>query len=129
MTRGGYSRVDRLGEQIARELATLIDQEVRDPMVTRVTVSGVEVARDLSHARVYVTPAAGSDPAETVRGLNRAAAFLRRRLGDHMRLRTIPALHFVYDKTLDVANRIDALLDAAPAPAPTPSADDPGEQR
>jgi len=124
MTRSGYSRVERLGEQIARELATLIDREVRDPMVSRVTVSGVEVARDLSHARVYVTPAAGSDPDDTVRGLNRAAPFLRRRLGDLIRLRTVPALQFVYDKTLDEANRIDALLDASPAP----SARGPGEQ-
>ena len=117
MTRGGYSRVDRLGEQIARELATLIDREVRDPRVSRVTVSGVEVARDLAHAKVFVTPSAGSDIGDTVEGLNRAAPFLRRRLADHVRVRSIPALHFVYDKTLDEANRIDALLDAAPAPA------------
>ena len=117
MTRGGYSRVERLGEQIARELATLIDREVRDPAVDRVTVSGVEVARDLAHAKVYVTPATGSDVQATLEGLNRAAAFLRRRLGEHIRVRSMPALHFVYDRTLDEANRIDALLAAAP-PAP-----------
>ena len=125
MTRGAYSRVDRLGEQIARELATLIDREVRDPAVGRVTVSGVEVARDLAHARVYVTPATGSDVEASIKGLNRAAAFLRHRLGEHIRVRSIPALHFVHDRTLDEANRIEALLDASPpAPSDTKQEDD-----
>ena len=124
MSRGGYSRVDRLGQQMARELATLIDREVRDPRVLRVTVSGVEVARDLAHAKVYITPAAGMDAGETVAGLNSAAPFLRHRLGDLIRLRSIPALHFIYDKTLDEANRIDALLEAAPRPRDEPGSDD-----
>ena len=113
MTRGGFNRVHRLGEQVARELAVLIDREVRDPSVARLTVSGVELARDLSHARVFVTPAAESDVKETLRGLKRAAPFLRRRLGDQMRLRVVPDLQFVHDATLDNANRIDALLAGA----------------
>ncbi len=98
---------------MARELAVLIDREVRDPSVARLTVSGVELARDLSHARVYITPAADSDVDETLRGLKRAAPFLRHRLGDEMRLRVVPNLQFVHDSTLDTANRIDALLAGA----------------
>jgi len=118
VARGGINRVDRLGEQIAREIAIVIDQEVRDPAVSRVTVSGVELARDLSHARVFVTPAADSDVAETLRGLKRAAPFLRHRLGQQMQLRVVPALDFVHDTTLDTANRIEALLNAAPGGPP-----------
>jgi len=116
LTRVGFSRVDRLGEQMARELAIIIDHEVRDPAVARLTVSGVELARDQSHARIFITPAADSDGRETLRGLKRATPFLRKRLGEQMRLRTVPNLQFVHDQTLDNANRIDELLAASRRP-------------
>ncbi len=106
-------RAERVGDQIQRELADIIIRELADPSIGPATVSGVGLSRDLRQAKVYVTPAAGSDGHGTVRGLNRAAAFLRRRLGTRVRLKVLPRLRFVYDPTLDEAQRIDALLEEA----------------
>ena len=113
-----FSRTERLGEQIQRELAGVLHTEVGDPRVQRVVVSGVEVSRDLAHARVYVTrtkPVAGEaesprDDASVLEGLQRASGFLRRRLASRLRIRAVPALHFTLDKTLDQAERIESLL-------------------
>lgn len=118
---GGSARVVRLAEQIRRELAVLIDSEVKDPAVDRVTVSGLELARDLSHARVFVTLAQGAEPKQVLPGLERAAPFLRRRLGERVKMRLVPTLRFVNDTTLDNANRIEALLQDAAGTFSTPT--------
>ncbi len=111
-----YSRTRRIGEQMQRELAELIQREVKDPRVGMVTVSAVEVSRDLAHAKVYVssllTPEKMDD---ALVGLSRAAGFLRRELGRRMALRTIPQLHFVHDISIEEGNRLSALIDEAVA--------------
>ena len=104
-------RVERVGDQIQRELAEVIGREMADPTVGRMTLSGVDLSPDLRQAKVYVTPAEDSDRDATIGGLNRAAGFLRRRLGTRIRLKHLPRLRFVYDSTLDDACRISALLD------------------
>ncbi len=88
-------------------------RDLADPEVGPATLSGVDLSPDLRQARVQVTPAEDSDGRRTVRALNRAAAFLRRRLGTRVRLKVLPRLRFVYDPTLDEAQRISALLDEA----------------
>ena len=96
-----YSRTVRVAEQLRRELAVLIQQEVKDPRVGMVTVSDVEVTTDLAHAKVYVTVLDGEQKiAETLAALNRAAGFLRRELGRRLVLRTIPRLQFYYDRSI-----------------------------
>ena len=76
-----YSRTQRVADQIQRELAALIQREVKDPRVGMATVSAVEVSRDLSHAKVFVTILnGGEDPqeiTESVKALNNASGFLR----------------------------------------------------
>jgi len=76
-----YSRTQRIGDQMQRELALLIQREIKDPRLGLVTITGVEVARDLSHAKVYVTVMGQDDNAEVVKQntsiLNDAAGFLR----------------------------------------------------
>ena len=113
-------RAERVGDQIQRELAGIIGREVADPAVGRMTLSGVALSPDLRQAKVYVTPAEDSDGDRTIGGLNRAAGFLRRRLGTRLRLKHLPRLRFVYDPTLDDACRISELLvrsrDAASQP-------------
>ena len=113
-------RAERVGDQIQRELAEVIGREVADPAVGRMTLSGVDLSPDLRQATVYVTPAEDSDGERTVDGLNRAAGFLRRRLGTRLRLKHLPRIRFVYDPTLDDACRISELLaesrDAASQP-------------
>lgn len=112
-----YSRSLRIGEQIQRELAVLIRQEVKDPRLGMVTVSDVKMSPDLSHAKVYVTVLGGeqSVAGETLKALNHAAAFLRHELGRHLILRILPQLHFVYDESQEKGARLISLIDASVA--------------
>lgn len=108
-----YPRSRRVADQVQRELAGLIRDEVRDPRVGSVTVSEVKVSRDLAHAEVYVT-GLGMVEAESramVEALNGAAGFLRRQLARQMRLRTVPALKFHYDPVFDQGARLNRLID------------------
>lgn len=106
-----FSRTARVGGQIQRELAQMIQQELRDPRVGFVTLSDVEVSRDLSHAKVFITLLdPKQDVAATLEALNKAGGFLRRSLGKRIVMRVVPELHFVYDSSLDTGARVDALL-------------------
>lgn len=97
-----------------RELAQLIREEIKDPRVGMVTVSGVQVTRDLAYAKVYVTVlGAGDDVAETVKVLNNAASFLRRALGQRMVIRSVPQLQFVHDESIERGARLSSLIKAA----------------
>ncbi|MCG5500035.1 30S ribosome-binding factor RbfA [Ectothiorhodospira lacustris] len=111
-----YSRAQRVGDQIQRELAELVREELKDPRVGMLTIAGVEVSRDLAHAKVFFT-VLGDDEAikVTSEGLRKAAGFLRRELGRRMRIRSIPELHFHYDDTQREGARISALIDRAVA--------------
>ena len=116
----GYSRSIRVADQLQRELALLVAREVADPRVGEVTVSGIDLSPDMRHARVLVTPGRETDGDASVDALNRAAGFLRTRLGRRVRMRRLPRLVFEHDRTLELALRIDALIDgtaAAPRPA------------
>jgi len=109
----GFSRATRLADQIQRDLADLIRLEVRDPRVGLVTITTVEVTRDLSHARVFVTSLTETAAAESVQALTHAAGFLRSRLAQTLKLRTIPELHFVYDASIERGVRLSKLIDEA----------------
>lgn len=108
-----FTRAERIGDQIQRELADLIARELSDPRLGRVTLSGVDVSRDLGNARVLVTPGSPEKAADSLAALNRASGLLRHRLGQRLRMRYVPRLHFEYDATLDEAMRISALIDSA----------------
>ena len=90
-----------------------------------VTITTVEVTRDLSHARVFVTSLSETEAAESVQALTRAAGFLRTRLAQMLKLRTIPELHFVYDASVERGVRLSKLIDEAVqsggGPEPEPS--------
>jgi len=103
-----------VGEQVQRELAGLVHEEIKDPRLGMVSISGVEVSSDLAHAKVFVS-VLGDDAAvtESVRVLNNAAGFLRRKLGARMRLRLVPRLRFFHDRSLAEGARMDALINAA----------------
>ena len=115
MGRTEYSRSIRVADQIQREIALLVARELADPRVGEVTVSGVDLSPDMRNAKVLVTPGHETDGDASVDALNRAAGFLRSRLGRRVRLRRVPRLVFEHDRTLEQALRIDALIDAAVA--------------
>lgn len=104
-------RLPRLNEQLRRDIAELIRTHVRDPRVAGVTVTDVSVTNDLSLARVYVRVAGGeAELAEAMVGLEAASVFIRRSVGDGMRIRRVPELRFEVDSSGDHAARIEALL-------------------
>lgn len=109
-----FSRVTRVAEQIRRELAELIQFELKDPRIGMVTLTEVQVTADYAHAKVYFTtlgePAA-IDAAKD--GLTHAAGFLRSALHSRMRLRVTPQLQFVYDASVERGARLSKLIDEA----------------
>lgn len=114
----GAQRNNRIADQIQRELAGLIRLEVRDPRVGMVTITGVELSRDKSHAKVFFTVLGSPDDVEACsEGLNRAAGFLRSSLAHQLSTRTVPELHFAYDESIERGVRISKLIDDALAPA------------
>lgn len=114
-----YNRTSRFGEVIMRELALMIQREISDPRVGMVTVSHVDVTADLKYAKVYVTRFNGfdsqQDAEECLEGLNSAAGYLRRGIASRVKLRSIPELQFVYDKSLEQGFRMDELIAKANA--------------
>jgi ribosome-binding factor A len=110
-----FSRSDRVAEQIQRELADLLQFEVKDPRVGRVTVTEVEVSGDMAHAKVYYTAKAGTP--ELQKGLEKTAGFLRGQLSKRMLLRSVPQLHFIYDASIDRGMRLSQLIDEALSPS------------
>ena len=109
-----FERTRRVGEQLQRELAILIQQEVKDPRVGMITVAGAEVSKDFAHAKIFVT-ALNEEQAhkETIDALQRAAGFLQYELGKRLKLRTIPRLKFVYDESIEHGTNLSALIDSA----------------
>jgi ribosome-binding factor A len=112
-----FSRSSRIADQIQRDLSETIRAELKDPRVGMVTITAVEVSRDLSHARVFVTSLAGAQAMEESLGaLRHAAGFLRSRLAHTLSSRTVPELQFVYDESVERGVRLSRLIDEANQP-------------
>ncbi len=113
-----YSRAQRVGDQIQRELAVLIPREVKDPRLGFVTLTGVDVSRDLGHAKVFITLMNSDDEAAVAANLellNDAAGYLRMLLGKAIKLRSVPQLHFHYDESVSRGAYLSSLIDRAMA--------------
>lgn len=111
-----FSRSQRVGGQIRRELAQIIQQELRDPRVGLVTISAVEMSKDKTHAKIFITVMnPDQDVGTTLKVLNKASGFLRRALAPRMMLQVMPELHFIYDSSLDEGMRVAALLNSVAA--------------
>ncbi|MEW6293602.1 MAG: 30S ribosome-binding factor RbfA [Pseudomonadota bacterium] len=113
----GFSRGDRVAEQIRRDLVDLLRQ-VKDPRVAHllplVTITDIELTPDYAHAKVFYTSLAGEERAgEVAKGLAHAAGFLRRELGRRLHIHHIPELHFVFDASVERGTKLSQLIDAA----------------
>jgi ribosome-binding factor A len=107
-----FKRQDRLRDQIKREVADILLYTVKNPKLGFVTVTGVEVSKDLKYAKVFYT-AMGSnvEKAQSARTLERVKGVIRAELGKRLKLRSIPILSFHIDRSLDYGEKIDSLLD------------------
>ena len=107
-----FGRADRVSQQIQREIAMILQREIKDPRVGMVTVSDVELTRDLQHAKIFVTFFLNEedDVEAGVKVLNDASGYIRTLLGKAMKLRVVPEIRFFYDKTLVEGMRISNLV-------------------
>lgn len=104
-------RPNRLSETLKEEISQLILVELKDPRIGFVTVTSVDVANDLAHAKVYVSVLGSEDEGKaSLDTLNRAAGFLRTEIGKRLRLRHVPSLVFVYDPSIQHGAHIAKLL-------------------
>jgi len=109
-----FKRTDRVGSQMQRELAGLVRDQLENPSLGMITIQEVRVVRDFSHAKIFFTQLGGEmDEKRAAKRLNEAVPMLRHELGRRMRLRTIPALHFVYDVSVEQGRHLSALIDDA----------------
>ena len=105
-----FQRTDRVSAQLRRELGALVRDAVAEHGLPSVSVSDVEVTRDMAHAKVFVTALQPERAAEAMKGLQAAAGEIRYRLAHTVKLRHVPELHFQYDDSVDRGERIDTLL-------------------
>jgi ribosome-binding factor A len=110
MAQKSFHRTDRVSAQLRRELGTLVHAAVREHGLCSTSVSDVEVARDLAHAKVFVTVLDAGRAAETLKALKALAPELRYQLAHAVKMRHVPELHFHYDESVDRGERIDNLL-------------------
>ena len=137
-------RVQRVADQIQRELATLIQLEVKDPRVGMVSITGVDVSKDLAYAKIFITvlntlsddgevndstlSAPGEldklEIEENLKALKKASGFLRTMLAKRLRIRSVPKLEFHYDGSIERGQQLSSLVDDALAAERTLQSDD-----
>ena len=111
MARSRFDRKDRVSSLLRDVVAQIISTDVKDPRVRAITITDVEVSGDLRHAKVFFAHHAGPDgEADILRGLEKASGFIRRALGQQIRMRTTPNLAFIPDRSLDYGDRIEQKL-------------------
>lgn len=108
-----YARTQRVADYLQRELAQLIQHQVRDPRVGMVSITGVDVSRDLGYAKVYYTAMdsdSRDDASESTEALNNAAGFLRSQLSRDSSMRTVPQLRFYFDSSVGRGRDLEDLI-------------------
>lgn len=132
---GSGSRAERIADQIKDQVSQLLSFEVKDPAVGLLTVTHVKMTSDMGMAHVYYTLVGDdNERRKTARALDRATAFVRRRLAEDMNMRRAPEVRFHYDDDLERQERVETLLrqiaaeraerEASEAPATEASTDD-----
>ena len=111
-----FSRTDRVGQQIQKEVALILQREIKDPRLGMITVSAVEVSRDLSYAKVFVTTLNDHDEEKSkliMKILGEAQGFVRSLLGKRIRARIVPEIKFAYDDSLVTGIAMSRKVDEA----------------
>ncbi len=109
-----FSRNQRLGNQVLRILSELLRFETKDPRLQNISLTAVDLTRDLSVAKVYFSLMdPNQDPVPVAEGLDAASGFLRRKLGSAIKIRHVPELRFAHDDSAAEAVRIGRLIDTA----------------
>ena len=116
MAKKSFHRTDRVSAQLRRELGLIVHASVREHGLPSVSVSDVEVTRDMAHAKVFVTALLPESSRAAVKALNELAPEMRFQLAHAVKMRHVPELHFHYDDSVDKGERIEQLLRDSPKP-------------
>jgi ribosome-binding factor A len=110
-----FSRLDRIGSSMQKELSKIIQSAIHDPRVGIVTISEVRVTKDLAQAKIYMSMLAPSEKEiqEAIDVLNHASGFIKSQLAKVLTIRKIPELHFIFDKSIIQGPQLSALIDNA----------------
>ncbi len=109
-----FTRTHRLSQQLQREIAVLIQNEIKDPRINFITVQDVAVSKDLSIAKIYISSLnTDQTPEVIIDVLTKASGFLRRAIAKELTLRKVPELRFFYDDTIVKARELSDLIDKA----------------
>ena len=106
-----YNRSERVAEEIRKEVATMLFGEIHDPRIGFVTITKVQVSKDLRHAKVYFSMIGSDEEKEkTMEGLQSSSGYMRREIGKRLKLRYFPELTFKFDDSLEYASRIEKII-------------------
>jgi ribosome-binding factor A len=106
-----YKRADRISDLLKKEISLMLLKEVKDPHIGFITITGVEVSRDLHIANIFYTILGDEKQiSESGKALNRASHFIKKQLGKRLRMRYIPDIIFKYDHSLEYGTKIDDIL-------------------
>lgn len=110
-----FARSERVAQTINRQLAMILRNQVKDPRVSSLTVTDVEVTKDLRQAKIYVTSMVDDsiDIEDVMQAVDRASGFIRRQLAAVIDMRHCPNLVFAYDNSISEGARMSALIDKA----------------
>ncbi len=125
-----FKRTDRVAEQLQRELAIILQREIKDPRVGMPTVLAVDITRDLQHAKVYVSFLGKDEPEEVATALEiltKAEGFIRTTLATRIRMRVMPQLHFKHDTSILRGQEMSSLIEKARAKDQSVSDEDEAE--
>lgn len=106
------SRLEKVQKELQHQISLIVQQELKDPRIGFVTITGVEITPDLKTAKVYFTRLGPKESFEdTVNGLNSSAGFIRKLIGERIRMKFTPQINFIYDDLLKRQDRIDEIID------------------
>lgn len=106
-----YNRSERVAEEIRKEVATMLFGEIHDPRIGFVTITKVQVSKDLRQAKVYYSIIGSDEEKEkTMTGLQSSSGYMRREIGKRLKLRYFPELTFKFDDSLEYASRIEKII-------------------
>lgn len=103
-------KVSRIESDVIKYLSNILYTETDDEFLKTITLTDIEVSKDLSYAKVYFTTLALMEHKDAEKEMNEAAPFLRGRLAQHIEIRNIPELKFIYDETIEYATKIERII-------------------
>ena len=109
--KSSYQRSDRVADVIRREVSDILFREVKDPRLSFITITSVDLGKDMRNARIYYTSLKEAEELEEIKiGLKKAVGFVQRKLGKRVHLRYLPQLSFIYDATLKYGSHMDSIF-------------------